>query len=311
MRIAAIDCGTNSIRLLIADKSEGKLVDVLRLMTIVRLGENIDKTGEFAEEALKRTFEACKHYARLCQEHGVEKIRFVATSATRDARNKELFLNGVKEILGCTPEVISGETEASLSFAGAISAVPATDDDNILVVDIGGGSTEFVYGSKTPEHAISVNMGCVRMTERFFTDGVSAQAVSDAETVVNQLIAEAENCVDFTKATKFIGLAGSVTTITAAHLGLDSYQPERINGTFMTFDEGIRACDKLLHSSATEREQMKFLHPKRADVIMGGALVLKQILRRLSQMHSAGKTQISGITTSEHDILDGIALSIN
>ncbi|QPK94303.1 Ppx/GppA family phosphatase [Actinomyces sp. zg-332] len=330
MIVAGIDCGTNSIRLLIAEKQGTSLKDIVRIMRIVRLGQDIDKTGYFAEEALQRTFESCEEFAQICKQHNVEKIRFVATSATRDAKNREVFLQGVKRILGAEVEVISGDEEASLSFAGALNVLSAEqkqeksgtletgfltertcqNSSNILVVDIGGGSTEFVCGHKTPDKTISLDMGCVRMTERFLKDGVNSQSIAKAIKVIDEYIAKADEKIDFTRISKFIGLAGSITTITANYLKLDKYDSEKIHATNMSFKDAINSCNELLYSTHKERASMSFLHPKRADVIMGGALVFRQILIYFEEMRKARKTTLSHVITSENDILDGIALSI-
>lgn len=317
MIVAAIDCGTNSIRLLVAKKEKDSLVDIVRLMKIVRLGQDIDKTGMFAEEALERTFEACKEYAKICEQHGAEKIRFVATSATRDAKNREVFLQGVQEILGTKVEVISGDEEATLSFNGALNVLEHEEkniikqrEEKILVVDIGGGSTEFVSGTDKPEKTISLDMGCVRMTERFLKNGVNEENISKACVVIDDFIKKADEKIDFTKLKCFIGLAGSITTITANHLKLSEYDPQKIHGTKMRFEEAITSCNELIYSDEQARKQMGFLHPKRADVIMGGALVFRQILVYLQNKLHEKTIKFDHVITSENDILDGIALSI-
>ena len=350
MRVASVDCGTNSIRLLVADSENGVLTDLHREMIIVRLGENIDKTGEFASSALDRTFKACEKFAAVCEKFNVEKIRFVATSATRDAKNKEVFLKGVERILNVTPEVISGDQEATLSFNGAVNVLGekthkrngvgnnTSGGENlatggVLVVDIGGGSTEFVLGNTATtlsdtnvdssvslnlpsvDKTISVDMGCVRMTERFFRtqDGqivVDNESVDKAKVTINEHIGRVAEVIDFSSVNTFIGLAGSITTIAGNYLRLGEYDPKQIHGTEMTFTQAISSCEQLLYSSKSEREKMGFLHPKRADVIMGGALVFRQILEFLQSKYDRKEISFNTVTISEHDILDGIALSI-
>jgi exopolyphosphatase/guanosine-5'-triphosphate,3'-diphosphate pyrophosphatase len=200
MRVAAIDCGTNSIRLLIADIEGTTFREVLRTMEIVRLGQGVDKTGEFHPDAIKRTLAAVDLFAAEIARKGVQKIRFCATSATRDATNRHLFIDGVKERLGIEPEVISGEEEAALSFTGAIQDLPQ-EDGPFLVIDIGGGSTEFVYGQSGVEFAKSVNIGCVRMSERHFTqDPAGAQEIEAARSDIQEAIKIAASIVPITKA---------------------------------------------------------------------------------------------------------------
>ena len=312
MRVAAIDCGTNSIRLLIADVDldAGTLTDVVRTMTVVRLGQGVDRTGEFAAEALERTFAATDLYAAQCREHGVEAIRFVATSATRDARNRDVFLSGIEERLGVTPEVISGAEEAALSFRGATGALDAAHDAPFLVVDLGGGSTEVVLGTDRPEFAHSMDVGCVRMTERHLAgDPPSAAQVADAERDVHDAIDLALAGVPVERTATLVGLAGSITTVTAHALGLPEYDRAAINGAVIDIDDAIRACDELLASSRAERAALGFMHPGRVDVIGAGALVWKTVMQRVRAAVVDAGGHLPHVVTSEHDILDGIAFS--
>ncbi len=312
-RVAAIDCGTNSIRLLIADASAsgapGPLTDVVREMRVVRLGQGVDATGELAPEALERTFAAARDYARLIEDHGARRIRFAATSATRDARNRQVFVDGIRDLLGVEPEVISGDEEAALSFAGASSVLPATGEDAILVVDLGGGSTEFVLGDSAGVIAArSVDIGCVRLTERHLrNDPPTAAQIAAAEADVDAAIDLAAGTVPFDRATAVVGVAGSITTITAHALGLSEYQPERIHGASLDLVTISDACTSLLEMTRAERASLPYMHPGRVDVIGAGALVWRRILARLAE---AGNGRIRGAVSSEHDILDGIALSI-
>lgn len=309
MRTAAIDCGTNSIRLLIADVDGGAgLTDVVRLMRVVRLGEGVDATGRLAEAALDRTFGAVDEYAALIHEHDAEKVRFVATSATRDASNREVFVSGVRDRLGIEPEVVSGSEEAELSFSGAASVLASDSDAPVLVVDLGGGSTEFVVGTGSQvTTARSMDMGCVRFTERFLlSDPPTHQEIADAEVEINRMIGEADADVDLSSVQGIIGVAGSITTVTAHALKLPEYQSERIHGTELTLDEIDGAATSLLHLSRAERKALPYMHPGRVDVIGAGALIWRTIVRRVAE---ATEGRVRSAVASEHDILDGIALS--
>ncbi|MER5440965.1 Ppx/GppA phosphatase family protein [Streptomyces sp. NPDC002790] len=312
-RVAAIDCGTNSIRLLVADANPetGELVDLDRRMTIVRLGQGVDKTGRLAPEALERTFAACREYAEVIKEHGAEKLRFVATSASRDAENREDFVSGVLDILGVEPEVITGDQEATFSFTGATKELTgrADLDKPYLVVDIGGGSTEFVVGDDTVGAARSVDIGCVRMTERHLVDESTGQA-TDPPTpaqieAIRQDIGAALDLVNqtvpLTAARTLVGLAGSVTTVAALALGLSEYDSAAIHHSRISFDKVAELTDWLLASTHDQRALKPVIHPGRVDVIASGALVLRLIMEW---------TGAREVVVSEHDILDGIAWSI-
>jgi exopolyphosphatase/guanosine-5'-triphosphate,3'-diphosphate pyrophosphatase len=312
-RVAAIDCGTNSIRLLIADieRSNGttSLTDVVREMRVVRLGEGVDATGELAPAALERTFAATADYAELIREHGAEAVRFVATSASRDARNREVFVDGIRNLLGVEPEVISGDEEAALSFAGASSVLPILDGHQVLVVDLGGGSTEFVLGTAQGVTAAkSVDVGCVRLTERHLrNDPPTAEQISAAEADVDAAMALAQRDVPLEQATAVVGVAGSITTITAHALRLPEYRPDDIHGAELPLDTVRAAATDLLEMDRSERAGLPYMHPGRVDVIGAGGLVWRRILERLGELTGG---RITTATASEHDILDGIALSI-
>ena len=312
-RVAAIDCGTNSIRLLIADidRSNGctKLTDVVREMRVVRLGQGVDATGELAPEALERTLGATADYARLIKEHGAERIRFVATSASRDARNRDVFVDGVRELLGVEPEVISGDEEAALSFAGASSVLPVLDGQQVLVVDLGGGSTEFVLGTAAGVTAAkSVDIGCVRLTERHLrNDPPTPEQIAAAEADVDEAMARAGRDVPLERATAVVGVAGSVTTITAHALRLPEYSPDAIHGAALPIGDIRDAATDLLEMTRAGRAALPYMHPGRVDVIGAGGLVWRRILERMGEL-TGGK--VTTATASEHDILDGIALSI-
>ncbi|TLM86124.1 Ppx/GppA phosphatase family protein [Pseudarthrobacter sp. NamE5] len=312
-RVAAIDCGTNSIRLLVADidRSNGRIAlrDVVREMRVVRLGQGVDATGELAPEALERTFAATADYGRLIREHGATAVRFVATSASRDARNRDVFVEGIRDLLGVEPEVISGGEEAALSFAGASSVLPILDGHEVLVVDLGGGSTEFVLGTADGvTAAMSVDIGCVRLTERHLRDDPpTAEQVAAAEADVDAAIARVRQGVPLERATAVVGVAGSITTITAHALGLAEYAPDAIHGTELPVETIRAAATGLLEMTRPERAVLPYMHPGRVDVIGAGGLVWRRILE---QMEGVSGGRITTATASEHDILDGIALSI-
>ncbi|MGV8859194.1 Ppx/GppA phosphatase family protein [Rhodoglobus sp.] len=317
-RVAAIDCGTNSIRLLIADLDGfGGLSDVVRTLEVVRLGEGVDRTGRFSPGALDRTLTAVRTYAALCREHGAERIRFVATSATRDAANRAEFTDAVFAILGVPVEVIPGTEEAALSFRGALTALPAFGPDDTapapqhLVVDLGGGSTELVLGGDIPEAAYSMDVGCVRLAERtIVSDPPSDSELAAIHSDVTAALDIATATVDLSQATEVIGVAGTVTTITAHALGLSSYDPVAISGSRLPLAEVLRSCEALTRMPRAERAALPYMHPGRVDVIAAGAVIWAIVLQRVADAAGAAGHPLEWITTSEHDILDGVALSL-
>jgi exopolyphosphatase / guanosine-5'-triphosphate,3'-diphosphate pyrophosphatase len=321
-RVAALDCGTNSLRLLVADvRPQGRLIDVAREMRVVRLGEGVDSTGELSAAALERTFDALRDYTSQLRDLGAERVRMVATSATRDARNRAEFTAGVHQILGADPEVITGEQEAALTFVGATGDLAARPDlpGPYLVVDIGGGSTEFILGGPdgpaaggalrtVAERALrivverSVDIGCVRLTERHLHDdpptpGQQAAALHDVDAAMGQVRA----AVDLAAAGTLVAVSGTATTVTALALGLPAYDPDRIHLQEVSLADVERIYDELAPMPAEERAALGPMHPGRVDVIVGGALILREVVR------AAGT---GGMVASEHDILDGIALSL-
>ena len=310
-RVAAIDCGTNSIRLLVADVSpDGSLADLTREMTVVRLGQDVDRTGEFAPEALERTFAAIDDYAATCRRLGAQRIRFVATSATRDARNREVFLQGVRERLGVTPDVISGGEEAALSFRGVVSAVTG-EAAPYLVVDLGGGSTELALGEGALTSAFSMDVGCVRLTERHLvSDPPTSEQRADAVRDVREALAFATQTVPIGDARTLIGVAGSITTVTAHALGLSRYDPVASHGAALSVEAVIASCDALIAATYAERAAMPFMHPGRVQAIGAGALVWREVVTAVAKAVEASGGTLQTVITSEHDILDGIALSI-
>jgi exopolyphosphatase/guanosine-5'-triphosphate,3'-diphosphate pyrophosphatase len=311
VRAAGIDCGTNSIRLLIADvdQAAGTLRDIDRQMEIVRLGQGVDRRGWFAPEALERTLAAVARYGRLCRQAGVERLRFVATSATRDAANRNVFLDGVRAELGVEAEVIDGLEEAHLSFAGAVSALRGRLPAPFLVVDLGGGSTELVAGRDQAEAAFSMDVGCVRITERHLrSDPPTPAQVRAAVADVDAVLDRAARHVPLGAAATLVGVAGSITTVTAHALGLERYDPRRIDGAALPAARLEEACRDLWQASRAARARLGFMHPGRVDVIGAGALVWSRVLRRVQAETAAAGRELGRVVTSEHDILDGIVL---
>lgn len=309
-RVAAIDCGTNSIRLLVADADPvtGHFAELDRRMRIVRLGQGVDRTGRLAPDALERTFGACREYAAVIKELGAERLRFVATSASRDAENSDEFVRGVLDILGVEPEVISGDQEAQLSFDGATKELAGSDRlaKPYLVVDIGGGSTEFVVGDDVVRAARSVDIGCVRMTERHLVqDGVvidppTPERIAAIRADIGAALDLAEETVPITRAATLVGLAGTVTTVAGIALGLKEYDSEAIHHSTVSLEQVREIAGQLLVSTHEERAAIPVMHPGRVDVIAAGALVLLAVMER---------TGAREVVVSEHDILDGIAWS--
>jgi exopolyphosphatase/guanosine-5'-triphosphate,3'-diphosphate pyrophosphatase len=310
-RVAGIDCGTNSIRLLIADFDpvRGELGDVERRMRIVRLGEGVDATGRLSADALARTFVAVREFGAACRDRGVQAVRMVATSATRDAANAEEFTEGVQRELGVWPEVVDGLQEAALSFAGALRTVRG--EPPYLVVDIGGGSTEVVLGHGRPDCAHSMDVGCVRLTERHLLGDPPTPAELAAAVVdVDAALGSAAEVVDFARTGTLVGVAGTITSVTAHALGLGVYDPARVDGTVLPVPEVLAACRSLWSKSRMERMELGFLEPGRADVIGGGAVVWSRVIARVRDAvaERTGSPLVS-VLTSEHDILDGVTLS--
>lgn len=300
-RVAAIDCGTNSIRLLIADISDGNFREITRTMEIVRLGQGVDQNKAFHPDAIERTLKAVSGFAQEISRRGVERIRFCATSATRDATNRELFIEGVRERLGIAPEVISGEEEASLSFLGATKELKG-DGSPYLVIDIGGGSTEFVFGSDKVEFAKSQNIGCVRMSERHFSNLPPSQSeIASAQADIDEAITQAAQIVPITQAKTLIAVAGTATTVAAAALELAEYDRYSIHLSRVSAEKTHEIAKQFLGMSREQLSTLGYMHPGRVDVIAAGSLVLSRIL------------QLSGATefvASESDILDGMAWSL-
>lgn len=311
-RVAAIDCGTNSIRLLLADvDAAGNLTELDRRMEVVRLGQGVDRTGELAPEALERTLAATRQYAAAIEAAGAQKVRFVATSATRDARNRDAFFDGVRSALGVEVEVISGGEEAQLSFRGATGAVAEAHGGPFLVVDLGGGSTELVLGTGSVDASVSMDVGSVRMTERHLhSDPPSSAEIAAARADVRAHLDDAARAVPLAKTATLVGLAGSITTVTAHALGLTEYRRERVNQAELPVQVVLDSCAALVEAPRAERAAMGFLHPGRVDVIAAGALVWSEVITRVAADVAAAGGSLTSVVTSEYDILDGIALSM-
>ncbi|HOB50409.1 MAG TPA: Ppx/GppA phosphatase family protein [Mycobacterium sp.] len=311
-RVAAIDCGTNSIRLLIADRDGGRLTDLHREMRIVRLGEGVDATGRFAADALARTEAALRDYAELLRHFDVGRVRMVATSATRDAANRDRFFAMTATVLGAVvpgavAEVISGAEEAALSFAGAVGDLNPMSPAPFVVVDLGGGSTEVVLGDFAGVQAsYSADIGCVRMTERcLHSDPPTAAEVAQAREVVRERLAPALQAVPVQQARTWVGLAGTFTTIAALAHRLPAYDSDAIHLSRVPFADLLAVCDELIGMTRNQRAALGPMHEGRVDVIGGGAIVVQELAAAIGD-----RTTIGELVVSEHDILDGIALSV-
>ena len=314
-RVAAIDCGTNSIRLLVADVTTGAdgapaFRDVHREMRIVRLGQGVDATGVLAPEALERTRAALADYTAVLRRKGVDDDLVAATSATRDAGNREDFFGMVRATLGSDAEVISGDEEAQLSFVGAVGDLDPADGP-FVVVDVGGGSTELVVGGLTASGATvtaarSVDVGSVRITERCLTgDPPTADEVREARSVAAGILADAFAAVPVQGVRTLVGVAGTITTLSAVAQGLPEYDPAAVHLSRLTDADLHRTADELLGLSREERARHGAIHPGRIDVIGGGALIVDELARELRE-----RAGITELVVSEHDILDGIARSV-
>ncbi len=313
-RVAAIDCGTNSIRLLIADidiNSDGAQVhDVHREMRVVRLGQGVDATGRLAPEAIARTRDALSDYADLLRRCGVGRVRMVATSATRDAANRDEFFDMTAQALGAVvpgavAEVITGAEEAELSFLGAVAELDSTAAP-FVVVDLGGGSTEVVVGNRHAESAYSADVGCVRITERcLHSDPPTADEVTAARALVRERLGAALRAVPVERAKTWVGVAGTFTTIAALAQRMTTYDPEAIHLSTVGFAELLPVCDELIAMTRKQRAALGPMHEGRVDVIGGGAIVVQELAREFG-----ARAGISALTVSEHDILDGVARSL-
>jgi exopolyphosphatase/guanosine-5'-triphosphate,3'-diphosphate pyrophosphatase len=302
-RVAAIDCGTNSIRLLISDidTSTNTATDVVREMRIVRLGEGVDKTNAFLPSALERTFKAVDEYEKLLLKHNVEHVRFVATSATRDAQNKAMFIKGVIDRLRIVPEVIAGVEEAALSFDGATRSLRQKHVAPFLVIDLGGGSTELVIVDKEPTGAYSMDVGCVRMTERHTPGGNPTKEQEEAiRGDVRNALKIAGTKVDWKSAQTVVGVAGTITTVAAHVLKLKTYDPDVLHGAIITAEQVSQTAQDFITLTPSQRGALPYMHEGRIEVITAGSIVLDEVMKGIG-----AKTLIA----SERDILDGVTWS--
>jgi exopolyphosphatase/guanosine-5'-triphosphate,3'-diphosphate pyrophosphatase len=296
---AGIDCGTNSTRVLVAD-DDGKTVE--RLMRITRLGQGVDATGRLAEEAIARTATVLEEYRTVLDRHGVDKVRMTATSAARDAANRDDFFAAATAAVGVTPELLGGDEEARLSFLGATSELDP-DDGPFLVADIGGGSTEFAVGTTEPDGVLSTDIGCVRLTEKFLhTDPPAPEELSQAFDVVRIHLEDVARVIpSVAEVRRFVGLAGTVTTMAAVELGLATYDRDKLHHFALT----RAAAEDVFRTLATESRRQRLFNPgleeARADVIVGGAIIVCAIMRYFD---------LSECLVSEADILDGLVLSL-
>ena len=317
--VAGIDCGTNSIRLKIARVDAHGMHDIVpRVLRVIRLGQDVDKTHRFADEALERAYDAAREFAAILDGYQVDGLRFVATSATRDAANRDDFEDGIERILGVRPEVIPGTEEADLSFLGATSVVPRDDlAAPFLVVDLGGGSTELVMGGdgvNSPDTqvqaAFSMNIGSVRMTERHLhTDPPTQDEIDAAIADIDEHIDEAFATVPAGRTRTIIGVSGTVTTMTALALGLKEYDHRAVDGVRMSCADAYAVDDRFLRMSREDRRAYKTIHPGRIDVVGGGALIWSRVLAKVSQAAQAEHGEaIDSYVASEHGLLDGIVL---
>lgn len=299
--VAAIDCGTNTIKLLVGDLA-GDPDGVRRESRIVRLGQGVDASGRLTPEALERTFAAVEEYAAIIADADVEQIRFCATSATRDAENAAEFRAGVQQRLGVEPEVLAGHEEARLAFAGAVRGLVDRLRDPVLVVDIGGGSTELILGTTAsgPDREHSMDIGSVRMTERHLkSDPPTAEEIGECIADVDAVLETSP--VDPSEAASIVGVAGTITQLTACLLGLEEYDRERVDKSVIAVADVDAYVERLIAMTVAERKALPSMHPGRADVIGAGGLILSRVLRRTSQ---------ASFTVAETDILDGIAWSL-
>ncbi len=325
VRVAAIDCGTNSTRLLIADVqvdpttareavtgaavTDYVVTDLVRHMRITRLGEGVDQTGRLGQAALERTFAAARDYRAELDRLQVDGLRVVATSATRDAENSEVFVSQMEQILGVAPQVVPGEEEAELSFLGALSALPKLSAGPYLVVDVGGGSTELVLGTDSVEQAVSLNVGSVRVSERFGMQQWSPEFQEQAAAWIDEELDAAGEVVDFSRVATLVGVAGTVTTLAGYIYGLDRYTPSVTHGSQPTVEQWANAIEFMVEAPVEQKAELAIIPPGREDVIGGGSLVWQQVLRRVSAQTQVPEDQFQ-VVVSEHDILDGIALGV-
>lgn len=318
VRVAGIDCGTNSIRLMIADvNADGLHVVFPKRLDVVRLGEGVDRTHRFSPAALERTFAACRDYARLIEQYRADTVCFVATSASRDARNRQDVEDGVERILGVQPRIISGQTEARLSFLGATSVMNArrrADASPVLVIDLGGGSTELVLGGAGQrcdeiQASVSMDIGCVRISERHLpSDPPTEQEIAAAVEDIDSHLRQALETVPLGKARTVIGVSGTVTTMSLIALGERAYSRHRVDGAIIGFGPASDACRLVAGLSRAGMEEYPVIHPDRRDVVIGGSLIWSRLLACLSEETAKNGQRVDSYIASEKGLLEGSVL---
>ena len=299
-RVAAIDVGTNSTRLLVAEQMATGFRSLDRRMTITRLGQDVDRRRVLAPEALKRTLATIADYAAMCGEYGVTRLRVTGTSAVRDAHNKDVFIDGVRKLTGSAPELLTGEEEARATFVGALSDLD--DDSSVLVVDIGGGSTELIVGQREPERIVSLDIGCVRMLEKHLhSDPPTAEEIEATRTEVTDALVEARSILEVPSGARMIGVAGTITQLATLKAGVPVYDPDVNHHSVLTHGDVRRLARRLASLPYEKRKRVKGLEAGRVDVIVAGALILQSVM----EIFDAAE-----VLVSEKDILDGLVLEL-
>ncbi|QZY54728.1 Ppx/GppA phosphatase family protein [Crassaminicella profunda] len=298
LNLGAIDIGTNSMRMIIAKIENGIIVKSSKLLNTTRMGENVDQTGSLSNGAMDRNIDALKEFMQIARKEKIKELPIIATSAVRDAKNKDTFIKRVKEEVDVSVEVIDGQREAELGFMGVLRGLKKYDE-NILVIDIGGGSTEFIFGNeKGIKHLISINIGAVRMTEKFVTtDPVAKKEVENMENTIDEIIKETIDYLCKFKIDKVIGIGGTVTTIAAVSKKMKVYDKDKIHHTNLSHEKVKMILCEFLSLNLEDRKQIDGLQPKRADIIIAGTIILDRILKGLHMEH---------ITISEYDNLEGL-----
>lgn len=299
MKIGAIDIGTNSMRLLTTDLIDNKLTNRKKYVNTTRIGQGVDENGFITEEAMERNINALKEYHDKCLDYGCEKIYCMGTSALRDSKNRSEFIKRAKEEAGIDVNVVDGEIEAKLGFSGVTNGIDKEGD--ILVIDIGGGSTEFIFGNKEGiERNVSINIGALRLTEKYLSEGYSDSAFSDMREFINEQIKDIVSYLNEKEIECVCGIGGTITSLSAVNQNLEVYSMEKVHGSVITREEVQKMMDKFVSCSYEERKHINGLQPKRADIIAAGTEILICIMDNLSKKE---------VVVSEYDNLEGIAYS--
>ena len=299
MKIGAIDIGTNSMRLLTTDLIDNKLTNRKKYVNTTRIGQGVDENGFITEEAIERNINALKEYHDKCLDYGCEKIYCMGTSALRDSKNRSEFIKRAKDEAGIDVNVVDGEIEAKLGFSGVTNGIDKEGD--ILVIDIGGGSTEFIFGNKEGiERNVSINIGALRLTEKYLSEGYSDSAFSDMREFINEQIKDIVSYLNEKEIECVCGIGGTITSLSAVNQNLEVYSMEKVHGSVITREEVQKMMDKFVSCSDEERKHINGLQPKRADIIAAGTEILICIMDNLSKKE---------VVVSEYDNLEGIAYS--